>query len=132
LGLEEDPPDAIARAIGLVEDVGHRKGIQYPFQGTIATTDGERMWVFRYSSEGRSRSLFFTGHVPTLRELYPDRELLFEVSDDACLVVSEPIGNLPGAWHEVPESSYGTVGRGEESLHEFKVKPPTTAVPINT
>ena len=53
-----------------------RKGIKYPFQGTMATTDGERMWAFRYSSEGRSRSLFFTTDVPTLRDLYPEREIL--------------------------------------------------------
>ena len=129
-GLEDDPPDAVARAIGLVEAVGHLKGVKYPFQGTIATTDGERMWVFRYSSEGKSRSLFVTGDVPTLRDLYPEREILFEVSDDARLVVSEPIGDLPGAWHEVPESSYGVVGKGEHRLSPFAVKPPVTAVPV--
>jgi glutamine amidotransferase len=129
-GLENDPADAVARAIGLVEQVGHDKGVKFPFQGTIATTDGERMWCFRYSSERRSRSLYFTRSVPTLRELYPDREVLQEASEDARLVVSEPIGDLPGAWQEVPESSYGIVGRGEDSLHMFKVKPPTTTVAV--
>jgi predicted glutamine amidotransferase len=127
-GLEEDPPDAVARAIGLVEATGYKKGVQYPFQGTIATTDGERMWAFRYSSEGKSRSLFFTRHVPTLRELYPEREILHEVSDDARLVVSEPIGDLPGAWNEMPESSYGVVGKGEEEVCQFSVRPPSKAV----
>ena len=58
------------RAIGLVEAGRRRHRIKYPFQGTIATTDGERMWVFRYSSEGKSRSLFFTKHLPTLRTLF--------------------------------------------------------------
>jgi predicted glutamine amidotransferase len=130
LGLEDDPPEAIARMIGLVEQIGHAKGAKFPFQGTIATTDGERTWCFRYSSERRSRSLYFTRHVATLRELYPDREVLQEASEDARLVVSEPIGNLPGAWQEVPESTYGIVGRGEDSLHMFKVKPPTTAVAV--
>jgi len=124
-GLEDDPPDAVARTIGLVESVGQRRGVRYPFQGTIATTDGERMWVVRYSSEGKSRSLFFTKDVPTLRDLYPEREILHEVSADARLVVSEPMGELPGAWNEVPESSYGVVGRGEDRLEPFKVKPPT-------
>ncbi len=127
-GLEDDPPDAVARAIGLVEDVGRRRGVTYPFQGTIATTDGERMWMFRYSSEGKSRSLFFTKQVDTLRELYPERHILQLMSEDARLVVSEPVGDLPGAWNEVPESCYGVVGRGEDSLHRFKVKPPTTTV----
>jgi predicted glutamine amidotransferase len=129
-GLEDDPADAVARAIGLVEDVGHRKGVQYPFQGTVATTDGERTWAFRYSSEGKSRTLFFTRHVPTLRELYPDREILHEVSDETRLIVSEPIGDLPGAWNEVPESSCGVVGEGDDQLRPFRVKAPTKAVPV--
>jgi predicted glutamine amidotransferase len=127
-GLEDDPPAAVAQAIGLVEAVGAAKGVQHPFQGTIATTDGERMWVFRYSSEGRSRSLYFTGNIGTLRKLYPEREVLFEVSEDARLVVSEPVGDLPGAWNEVPESSYGVVGAGEDRLERFAVKPPAAAL----
>jgi glutamine amidotransferase len=129
-GLEDDPPTAVARTIGLVEAVGHRKGVTYPFQGTIATSDGERIWVFRYSSEGKSRSLFFSKHVPTLRELYPEREILQAVTDDARVIVSEPIGDLPGAWQEVPESCYGIVGGGEESLHRFQVEAPPVAVPV--
>jgi glutamine amidotransferase len=130
-GLEDDPVEAVSRTIGLVEAVGRRHGVKYPFQGTIATTDGECTWAFRYSSEGKSRSLFFTGHIPTLRELYPDREVLFEVSDDARLIVSEPIGDLPGAWHEVPESTYGVIGRGEDRLSRFVVKEPSTGVPVS-
>jgi len=129
-GLEDDPPEAVARAIGLVEAVGEKHGVKYPFQGTVATTDGERMWAFRYSSEGKSRSLFFTGNVATLRKLYPEQEVLFEVSEDARLIVSEPIGNLPGAWNEVPESSWGVVGRGDDQLGTFKPKPPSKAVPV--
>jgi predicted glutamine amidotransferase len=123
-GLRDDPPDAVARAIGFVEACGRERGIEHPFQGTIATSDGESMWAFRYSSEGKSRTLFFTRDVRRLREMYPDREVLRQVSDDARLVVSEPIGDLPGAWVEVPEASYGVVGRGREQLLPFAVKPP--------
>jgi glutamine amidotransferase len=129
-GLQDDPPLAVARAIGIVEDVGSRHGVPNPFQGTIATTNGERMWAFRYSTEGRSRSLFFTRDVPTLRDLYPDAEVVHEMSDDARLVVSEPIGDLPGAWNEVPESSYGVVGGDEEQLLPFVVRPPDRAVAV--
>jgi glutamine amidotransferase len=127
-GLKDDPVEGVARAIGIVEDVGARKGVEHPFQGTIATTNGERIWLFRYSSEGRSRSLFFTRDMPTLRKLYPDNQVVQEASDDARLVVSEPIGNLPGAWHEVPESSCGIVGDGEDQLLPFAVRPPRHAV----
>lgn len=129
-GLEDDPLEAVARTIGLVEDVGEKKGVKYPFQGTIATTDGQRMWAFRYSSEGKSRSLFFTTHVPTLRKLYPEQHILDEISDDARLVVSEPLGDLPGVWNEVPEASCGVVGRGEDRLLGFTPKPPAKSVAV--
>jgi predicted glutamine amidotransferase len=124
-GLEDDPPHAVGRALGLVEAVGHAHGVEFPFQGTIATTDGERTWAFRYSSEGKSRSLYFTTSVETLRELYPTNALLNRMSDDARLIVSEPLGDLAGAWNEVPEASYGVVGgRGEDRLLPFVLKPP--------
>jgi glutamine amidotransferase len=126
-GLEDDPPKAVASTIGLVEDRGRRAGVEYPFQGTIATTDGERIWAFRYSSEGKSRSLFYSRDVPTLQRLYPEREVLQELSPDACLVVSEPIGDLPGAWREVPEASCVVVGSGEEQLTALAVTAPAGA-----
>jgi hypothetical protein len=83
--------------------------VQYPFQGTIATTDGESLRVFRYSSKGKSRSLFFSRDIRAVRQLAPDREILREASDDTRLVVSEPVGDLPAAWIEMPEASYGVV-----------------------
>ena len=123
-GLQDDPPGAIARAIGFVEAAGRKRGITYPFQGTIATSDGEGLWAFRYSTEGTSRSLFFSRDVRAVRQLYPGREKLSELSDDARLVVSEPIGDLPGAWNEVPEASYGVAGKGDDQLRPFAVQPP--------
>ena len=62
---------------------------------------------------GRSRSLFVTTDVPTLRRLYPSMALLDRVSDDTHLIVSEPLGELEGAWHEVPEASCVVVGGGD-------------------
>jgi glutamine amidotransferase len=125
LGLEDDPPRAVAKAIGLIEQVGRDHDVQFPFQGTIATSDGERIWAFRYSSEGKSRSLFFSKGLDTLRAMYPEREILQEVGEDARLIVSEPVGDLPGAWNEMPESSYGVAGGGEEdALLDFKPEEP--------
>jgi glutamine amidotransferase len=119
-GLEDDPPGAVARTIGFVEARGREHGHQFPFQGTIATSDGDSLWAFRYSSAGQTRSLYFNRSVPQLREMYPDRAVLREkVADDARLVVSEPVGNLPGAWVEVPEATYGVVSKGREELLPF-------------
>jgi predicted glutamine amidotransferase len=120
LGLEDDPPRAVGRMVGLVEDMGHRHGVEHPLQMTIATTEGENVWAFRYSSEGRSRSLYYSTNVRTLRELYPERPRLQEVSDETRIIVSEPVLDLVGAWNEVPESSYGLVCEGEDELHTFR------------
>jgi len=118
-GLEDDPPAAVARAVGLIEATGHAHGVEYPIQMTVATTDGASIWAFRYSSEGRSRSLFYSTAVQTLREQYPDNPILHQVSDETRLVVSEPLGDLEGAWNEVPESSWGVVRAGQDDLRPF-------------
>ena len=67
LGLEDDPPGAVARAVGMIEETGRRHGVEHPIQMTVATSDGEQMWAFRYSSEGASRSLFFSTSITALR-----------------------------------------------------------------
>ena len=125
LGLEDDPPSAVAHAVGLVESVGRRHGVEHPIQMTVATTNGEGMWAFRYASSGSARSLFFTTDVHTLRTMYPEQEVLEKLSDDSRLVVSEPLGNLPGVWNEVPQSTYGVVGMGHDELLGFEPQPPS-------
>jgi glutamine amidotransferase len=126
-GLEDDPPAAVARAVGLIEDVGRRHGEEFPVQMTVATTDGETLWAFRYSSEGRSRSLFHSTDIATLRAQYPDNPVLHAVPDDARLVVSEPLGGLRGAWKEVPEGTCVVVRNGQEEQHPFG---PTVLEPV--
>ena len=125
LGLEDDPPGAVERAVGLIEHVGHRHGIEHPIQMTVATSDGESLWAFRYSSEGKSRSLFYSTAVHTLRAQYPDNPVLHDLSDETRLVVSEPLGDLAGAWNEVPESSCGVIHKGQDELRPFMPRPPS-------
>jgi glutamine amidotransferase len=124
LGLEDDPPGAVERAVGVIENLGDRNGIEHPIQMTVATSDGESLWGFRYSSEGKSRSLFYSTKVDTLRDQYPDNPVLHGLSDETRLVVSEPLGDLAGAWNEVPESSYGVIQEGQDELRPFKPRPP--------
>ena len=119
-GLEQDPPGAVERMVGFVEDVGRRHGTENPIQMTIGTTDGKSVWAFRYSSERKSRSLYYSTDVRALRALHPDRPRLQEVSEETRIIVSEPLVDLPGAWNEVPESSYGVVQEGEDELHPFQ------------
>ncbi|MFC4783840.1 class II glutamine amidotransferase [Nocardioides sp. MAHUQ-72] len=118
-GLRDDPVPAVERAVGLVEDVAERHGIEHPVQMSAATTDGESIWAFRYSSIGQTRTLFYSTRLDQLRALHPELEVLRELGDDARLVVSEPLRDLPGAWHEVPESSWGVVRNGADDLQPF-------------
>jgi predicted glutamine amidotransferase len=125
LGLEDDPPGAVERAVGLIEESGRRHGVEHPIQMTVATTDGAELWAFRYSSEGRSRSLFYSTDVTTMRHQHPDNPVLHQLSAESRLVVSEPLGDLAGAWNEVPESSYGVIREGQDDLRPFTPTPPS-------
>ncbi|MEU6890518.1 class II glutamine amidotransferase [Streptomyces sp. NPDC046557] len=125
-GLDQDVPGAVGRMVGLVERLGKEHGVDDPLQMTIAVSDGQKVWAFRYSSQGRSRSLFYSSRADTVRELYPELPYLRKVSDDTRLVVSEPLGDLPGVWNELPEASYVVLPTGdeEEDYLPFIPEPP--------
>jgi glutamine amidotransferase len=118
-GLERDPIAAVGRMVGLVEETGRAHGVEHPIQMTVATSDGETIWAFRYSSEGASRSLYFSTRMDALKALYPESAELAALSDETRVVVSEPLGDLPGAWNEVPESHVGIVRPGLDELRPF-------------
>lgn len=123
-GLEDDPSGAVERMVGFVEATGRGHGIENPIQMTVATSDGNRLHAFRYSSENDSRSLFFSTRLDVLRELHPDIPELQVLSDESRLVVSEPLGDLEGAWNAVPESSWGVVQDGQDEIHPFTPQHP--------
>jgi len=117
-GLEDDPVLAVERMVGFVEKTGRDHGVEHPLQMTIATTDGTSIWAFRYSSEADSRSLYFSTRMDTLKALYPE-SVLSLLSDETRAVVSEPLGDLPGAWNEVPEAHVGIIQPGADELRPF-------------
>jgi glutamine amidotransferase len=118
-GLESDPVAAVEQMVGFVEDTGRRHGVDQPIQMTIATTGGDSVYAFRYSSEGDSRSLYFSTRMDSLKALYPDSAELAGLSDETRVVVSEPLGDLEGAWNAVPESHVGIIQPGEDELRPF-------------
>ncbi|GIE98486.1 class II glutamine amidotransferase [Paractinoplanes rishiriensis] len=119
-GLQDEPLPAVERMAGFVEAVGRQHGVEHPLQMTVGTSDGDRVWGFRYSSEGRSRTLYVSTDVTALRALYPENETLRRISDETRIVVSEPLGELKGAWQPVPESSWGVVQKGADELGTFR------------
>jgi predicted glutamine amidotransferase len=123
-GLRDDPPAAVERMVGFVERTGRLHGVEQPVQMTIATSDGERLWSFRYSSRNRSRSLFYSTEMRCLRQLHPEIFTRESLSEDARIVVSEPLRDLPGAWNEVPESTYVVIEHGTHEVHPFRPTSP--------
>jgi glutamine amidotransferase len=109
LGLKDDPIGAMGAAVRKVESVGRDHGVPFPMQGTLALSDGATVWAFRYSSQGRTRSLFHSADVDDVREMYPDAERLDLFGSHAHLIVSEPLNDLPGVFIEVPESTVAIV-----------------------
>jgi glutamine amidotransferase len=61
--------------------------------------------------------------VATLRAQYPDNPVLHTLSEQTRLVVSEPVGDLAGAWNEVPESSCVVVQEGQDELRPLTPRP---------
>jgi hypothetical protein len=62
--------------------------------------------------------------------MYPQNKLYQGVSDDARLIVSEPLGDVPGVWNEVPEATCGIVGRGHDELRPFRPREPARQVAV--
>jgi predicted glutamine amidotransferase len=111
-GLEEDPPAALERTVGLIEDIARRQGREPLVQGTFGVSDGESLWAVRYATRGTPRSLFASADVDTLRALHPDNPRLQRLSVDDRVIVSEPFSDLPGIWEEIPPSSGVRVASG--------------------
>jgi glutamine amidotransferase len=119
-GLTEDPPGAVARAVGFVENVGRRHGIVHPVHMTVATSDGESIWVFRYSSEKATSSLYCSTDISQVRSLYPELDVLDRLGSDTRFIVSEPLRELPGAWSEVPEGSWARIQGRYHQIQPFE------------
>jgi hypothetical protein len=59
-----------------------------------------------------------------LRQLHPEVEILQGLGEETRLVVSEPLGDLPGAWNQVPESAAGVVRPGTDEMRAFQPTAP--------
>ena len=115
-GLDNNPVDAVERAIGFIEKTGRARGIAHPINLTVATTDGHVIWAFRYASDGHARSLYYSSAVETLRTQFPGNPIFAEVSDVTRLIVSEPQGSLSGVWQEFPQASSCCIQAGESEM----------------
>jgi hypothetical protein len=94
--------------------------VSRPLQMTLAILDGQTLYAFRYSSEGKSRTLFYSASIAAMRKHFPD---VHTFSDDARAVVSEPLGGIENVnrfWIEVPESSAVVIAAGNVNITPLK------------
>ncbi|MEA3085961.1 MAG: hypothetical protein QOC89_3658 [Paraburkholderia sp.] len=112
--------------VAFVEQTGRRHGVNEPLNMTVCATDGEQIVAVRYSSEKQSRSLFHNTSFRHLHELYPNDPRIEMAGQDAFLVLSEPLADLPGWWQEIPESTV-VVARGGE-IEQFPFEPQAASV----
>ncbi len=119
-GLMDDPLPALERMAGFVEETGHAHGIEHPLQMTLGLSDGDRLYAVRYSSIGKSRTLYSSADAATMRELRPEIDALLHIQDDDRAIVSEPLGDLPGMWVEVPEATAIVVQDGPDEQVPFR------------
>jgi predicted glutamine amidotransferase len=123
-GLERDPVGAVEQMIGFIEGVARRRGVSRPLQMTLAILDGQTLYAFRYSSEGKSRTLFYSASIAAMRKHFPD---VHTFSDDARAVVSEPLGgieNVNHLWIEVPEANAVVIAAGNVNIAPLKPRAP--------
>ena len=65
------------------------------------------------------------GHgAAAVHALYPDNSQLKRIRDQDRIVVSEPLGDLPGLWHEIPESTVLLVQPGPDEERPFTPRRP--------
>lgn len=109
-GLQTDVIGSVERMAGYIEEVAARQEIENPLQMTLGISDGQRIYAFRYSTAGRSRTLFHSVSKEAIQELHPN---VGELPDDLRIVVSEPFSDLTDLWVEIPESTVMIVEQGE-------------------
>ena len=130
-GLEEDPIAALERTVGLIEATAAAARGRRPGAGRAsASRTAPSLWAVRYATEGPPAIAVRVGRrglgaPPASRQ----RRASSSSSQDDRVIVSEPFADLPGVWHEIPQSTAVTVRRGGVLEHRpFQPQPPARSV----
>jgi glutamine amidotransferase len=124
-GLEQDPVGALEQTVGFIEATAGEHGVASAVQATFGVSDGESLWAVRYATEGTPRTLFASADVDAVRRLHPDNPRLQQLREGDRLIVSEPVADLPGLWHEIEPASAVTVRPGGVFEHRpFRPRTP--------
>lgn len=130
-GLTDDPIAGIARMAGFVAATAAAAGVREPaLQMTVGVSDGMRLYAARYASGPEVNTLFVSEDAASVRMLYPDNERLAHFRDDARVVVSEPLTDLPGLWRKVPAGTALIIGEEVEEQTFQPISPVPSREPM--
>jgi predicted glutamine amidotransferase len=127
-GLADEPIEGLARMAGFVEATAAAADVGEPaLQMTVGLSDGVRLYAVRYASGSEVNNLFVNEDTASVRDLYPEDERLSHFTDDARVVVSEPLTNLPGLWREVPPGTALIIDKDNVAERTFEPIVPSLA-----
>jgi glutamine amidotransferase len=115
-GMDGDVQTGLERMAGMVEHIAELHEVENALQMTLGISDGESLYAVRYSTEGKSRSLFHSASRDATMEIAPDAG---RFSRNARAIVSEPLNDLEAEWAAVPEASFLTITKGKISCEPF-------------
>lgn len=115
-GLGGDVKAGISRMAGLIEQTAKKNGVENALQMTLGISDGESLYAVRYSTEGESRSLYYSASRDAAKEIAPEAG---RFSKGARAIVSEPWSDLEADWIPVPEATFVTITKGEIYCEPF-------------
>ena len=95
LGLPDNPIKAITQAIKIALQTMEKHQIEEPLRASIAVSDGQSIWGFRYSSDSQSPSLYFGNPVTHANT----------TSKQITTIASEPLDAEAQHWHKVEEAT---------------------------
>lgn len=104
-GLDSDPKTAIARSVGILEQMSREKGTLPHFRMSAAFSDGETLYAVRYATDE---------FAPTVYHRWSD-------THGGRAVVSEPLVSTETDWCAVPPGSFCRfTSDGGASIEDFK------------
>jgi len=116
-GFARDAKGAFQRTVAEVLAVMERAGADEPFRIAAALSDGERIFSVRWSSDGKSPTMFYgTGSDVWIEQ----GDVRFTAGNGCVLVLSEPLDEVSDHWREVPENSFVTVENGDVAVARFE------------
>ncbi len=117
-GLQTDPEGAVSRMAGYIEKVAKQNGVDESLWMTLAISNGIVLYGFRYASDGKAPTLYYSHGADEIYKINPG--ITGKFGEKARALVSEPIGTYGEAWLPVPESSMVIIKDGDVKVKPFK------------